>query len=226
MVPWASMIIGTRRNAIAFGIDGEQAVAAGCLFQHLRVAQQPRKFEHEFLRVSAEHREPGHRERVVEFGADMGQSSFAEHDARALHRIGEKLIVARQLAQPGAGFLIEIAKRIGRHVGVEPVGLREHDIEGDRRGAEPGQIGDDVGDPGSRPGKLTEFRQTLFVDIDDGDRRLGHLRARFDALEVIEGADAKLLDRSRIGDAQGGDADQQRQAHQPRIAELPFEPPA
>jgi hypothetical protein len=54
----------------------------------------------------------------------------------------------------------------------------------------------------------------------------GHLGARVDTLEGIEGADPKLLDRSRIGDAQGGDADQQRQAHQPRIAELPFEPPA
>ena len=48
--------------------------------------------------------------------------------------------------------------------------------------------------------------------------------ARVDALEGIEGPDPKLLDRRGIGDAQRREADQQRQAHQPRIAELPREP--
>ena len=68
------------------------------------------------------------------------QPGFAEHHARAPHRIGEDLIVARQRAQPGAGFLVEIAEGVGRDVGIEPVGLREHDVEGDHDGAEPGQI--------------------------------------------------------------------------------------
>jgi hypothetical protein len=48
--------------------------------------------------------------------------------------------------------------------------------------------------------------------------------AGIDALEEIEGSDANFLDGSRIGDAKGGDPDQQRNAQQPRIADAPREP--
>src|SRR6266513_1926030 len=34
------------------------------------------------------------------------------------------------------------------------------------------------------------------------------------------------LERGRIGEAQHGEADQERKAHQPRVAELPREPPS
>ena len=47
-----------------------------------------------------------------------------------------------------------------------------------------------------------------------------------DALEGIEGPDANFLDRSRIGDAQRGKPDQQREAQQPGIADAPLEPPS
>ena len=55
---------------------------------------------------------------------------------------------------------------------------------------------------------------------------LDGLHAGIDALEGIEGPDAKLLDRRGIGDAQRREPDQERQAYQPRIAELTPEPPS
>ena len=224
VAPCACMIIGTRRTMPSrSGLIVSRPRPRGGRFQHRRVAQQAREIEHEALRVLAQHRKPGHRKRLVEFGDDIGQSGFAEHHARVPHRIGENLVVARQRAQLGPGLLVEIAEGVGGDVGIEPVGLREHDVEGDRDGAEPGQVGDHVGDPRPRPRPLAELRQALLVDIDDGDRPCG-LHAGIDALEGIEGPDPDFLDRRRIGDAQRRKADQQREADQPRIAEPPREP--
>jgi hypothetical protein len=71
---------------------------------------------------------------------------------------------------------------------------------------------------------LAQFRgEAPFIDIDDGDRPCG-LHAGVDALEGIEGPDAELLDRGRIGDAQRRKPDQERQAYQPRIPEPTLEP--
>ena len=108
--------------------------------------------------------------------------------------------------------------------GLSRSGSGKHDVEPDRDGAEPGQVDDDVRDPCPRPGKLAEFGQALFVDIDDGDRPCG-LHAGVEALKSIEGSDPKFLDRSEIGDAQRRYSDQERQANQPSIPEFPREPP-
>ena len=53
-------------DAVAFGLDREQAAPGGGLLQHRHVAQQAREIEHEGLRLLAEHREPGDRQRLVE----------------------------------------------------------------------------------------------------------------------------------------------------------------
>ena len=134
-------------------------------------------------------------------------------------RIRENLIVARQRPQLVSGCLIEIAESVGRDVGIEPVGLGEHDVERDRDGAQPGQVGDEIRDPRPRPGPLAEFGQAFFVDIDDSDRPYG-LHAGIDALEGVEGSDPQFLDRREIGDAQRRDSDQEHEANQSRIAEL------
>ena len=125
-----------------------------------------------------------------------------------------------------AHLLIEIAEGVGGEIGIEPVGLGEHGVERDHHGAEPGQVGDDVGDPRPRPRPLTELRigQAPFVDVDDRDRP-HRLLAWIEHLEDIEGSDPQLVDRSRIPNPQRGKADQQRKADQPRIAEAPLEPP-
>ena len=152
--------------------------------------------------------------RLVEFGEHLGKSGFAQHHARMPHRIGKELIVARQRPQLGPGVLVEIAERVGRDIRIEPVGLREDDVEGDHDGAELREIGDEIRDPRPRPGPLAEFRQALFVDVDDGDRAC-RLNAGIEALESIEGPDAKLLDRREVGNAQCRNANQQRKAQQP-----------
>ena len=193
------------------------------MLQHRHVAQQAREIEHEALRLLAQHRDPGDRQRLVEGRDFLRQAGFAEHDAGRLDGVGEDLVVARQRAQLGAGLLIEIAEGIGRKGRVETVRLGKHRVEGDHDRTEPGQFGHEIGNPGARPRPLPELFQALVVDIDDGDRPDG-LLARLDALEGVKGPDADFLDRSRIGGAQRGEPDQQRKAQQPGIADAPREP--
>ena len=66
----------------------------------------------------------------------------------------------------------------------------------------------------------------LFSSISTMGDRADGLDARLDTLKPVEDPDPKLLDRSRIGDAQRGDPHQERQAQQPRNPELPREPPS
>ena len=140
-----------------------------------------------------------------------------------LDGVGEDLVVARQRAQLDARLLVEIAEGIGRIGRVEPVGLREHRVEGDHDRTKPGQFGDEVGNPGARPRPLPELLEALVVDIDDGDRPCG-LVARIDALKRVEGPDANFFDGSRVGSAKRGEPDQQRKAKQPGVADAPRKP--
>ena len=194
-------------DAVALGLDREQAAPGGGVLQHRHVAQQAGEIEHEALRLLAQHRKPGDRQRLVERGDFLRQPGFAEHDAGSLDGVGKDLVVARQRAQPGAGFLVEIAEGVGRKGRVETVGLRKHRVERDHDRAEPGQFGDEIGNPGPRPRPLPELFQALVVDVDDGDRPC-RLLARIDALESVKSPDANFLDRRRIGDAQRGKPDQ------------------
>jgi hypothetical protein len=124
------------------------------------------------------------------------------------HRFREQRVVARQRAQPGPGLVIEVSDGVGSGGGIEPVGLREHDVEADRHRPEPGQVGDQVRDPCPRPRPLAEFRQALFIDVDDDDRPCG-LHAGIDDLEGIESPDPEFLDRRGIGNTKRGKSDQE-----------------
>ena len=157
------------------------------------------------------------------FGFMFAERSAAEDHARAPHRIGKYLVVAGKVAQLGPRRLVEIPHRLGRGAGIEPVGLEEHHVEGDHDRAKVGQVEDHVREVRSRPRPLAEFRQALFVDVDDGDRP-GGLHARLDALEGVEDPDPQFLDRRVVGDAQRPEPDQEHETHQPCIAELPREP--
>ncbi len=212
-------------NAVALGIDREQAAAAGRLFQDRRIAQQARKLDHEALRVFTQHCQPRRRKRLVQFPHHRGKPGFAQHHAGMPHRIREDLIIARQRPQLLSSYLVEIAKAVCCHVGVEPIGLREDDVEGDHDGAEFCEAGDHIRDPRPRPRPLAEFLQALFIDIDDADRP-DRLHTGIDALVGIESPDPDFLDWSGIGNAQRGKADQERQASQPRIPDPPREPPS
>ncbi len=213
-------------DAVTFGLDGEQAAPGRRLLQHGHVAQQPREMEHERLRLLAEHRKSGHRKFRVEIGMNVRAARFSEHHARIADGIGKNPVIARQRPQSRAHLLVEIAEGVCDELGIEPVGLGEHGVERDHHGAEPGQVGNDVGDARPRPRPLTESRigQAPFVDVDDRDRP-HRLLAWFQHLEEIEGSYPHLGDRSRIPNPQRGKADQQRKADQPRIPEAPLEPP-
>ena len=194
------------------------------MLQHRHVAQQAWKIEHEALRLLAQHRDPGDRQRLVERCDLLRQAGLAEHDTGSLDGFGEDLVVAWQRPQLGAGFRVKITEGIGRKGRVETVGLGKHRVEGDHDRTEPGQFGDEVGNPSPRPRPLPELFKALVIDIDDGNRPCG-LLARIDALEGVKGPNANFLDGSRIGDAKGCKSDKQRKAQQPGVPDAPREPP-
>ena len=70
------------------------------------------------------------------------------------------------------------------------------------------QTGNEIGDARARPRPLADGLETFFVDIDNDDRPLRCL-ARMHHLEKIEDADAKFLNRNRIGDTQRSKRNQQ-----------------
>ena len=186
VTPCASMIIGTRRTMPSRSgliVNRPRPAAASSSTGTLR--SRPGNSNMKGCGSSPSIASPVTGRDLSSSAVDLGKSGFAEHHARMPHRIGENLIVARQRPQLGAGFLIEIAEGIGRDVGIEPVGLGEHDVEGDHDGAEFGQVGDHVRDPRSRPRPLAELGQSFgLVDVDDGDRRLRELGAGIEALEA------------------------------------------
>ena len=109
------MIIGTRRTMPSRSgrmVNRPRPAAACSSTGTLR--SRPGKSIHEGLRLLAEHRQPGHRQRLVERGENVGQAGLAEHHARVPDGVGEDLVVARQRAQLGAGLLVEIAEGVGR----------------------------------------------------------------------------------------------------------------
>ena len=153
-------------------------------------------------------------------GTDDRQAGLAEHDPRLLDGVGHDLVVARQRAQLVPRLLVEIAIDVRRERRRQPVRLGEDDVEGDRGGAELGQPRDQVGDARARPRPLAELAQAFLVDIDDDDRPLRG-DAGLDDLEEIEGPQAQLFERARIGDAQEHQREQQRHAQCSRGCEPP-----
>ena len=153
-------------------------------------------------------------------GTDDRQAGLAEHDPRLLDGVGHDLVVARQRAQLVPRLLVEIAEDVRRQRRRQPVRLGEDDVEGDGGRAELGQPRDQVGDARARPRQLAELAQAFLVDIDDDDRPLRR-HARLDDLEEIEGPQAKLFERARIGDAQEQQREQQRHAQRSRGCEPP-----
>ena len=90
-----------------------------------------------------------------------------------------------------------------------------------------GQPVDEIRDSRARPWPLADSLEAFFVDIDDNNRPFGRF-ARVQHLEKIENANAKLLNRQRIGEAQGGEGNEQyegeatRQSEMSRPAQKPF----
>ena len=186
--PCACMIIGTRRTMPSRSglIVNRPRPAAACSSTGT-LRNRPGKSNMKRCGSSPSIASPGDRQRLVERRDFLRQAGFAEHDAGRLDGFGEDLVVARQRAQLGAGLLIEVAEGVGRKGRVETVRLGKHRVEGDHDRTEPGQFGDEIGNPRARPRPLPELFQALVVDIDDGDRPAVFLRGsmRWKASKVL-----------------------------------------
>ena len=68
-------------NAVALGLDRDQTASGRRCFQNADIAQQAGKFEQERRGILSAHRDPGHRQRAVEFRCHVGQRGFAQHHA-------------------------------------------------------------------------------------------------------------------------------------------------
>ena len=129
---------------------------------------------------------------------------------------------ARNLARVSSSRLRKVSAAAA---GLSRSGSANIDVESDHDGAEPGQIGDQIGDPRPRPGPLAEFGQALVVDIDDGDRPCGLVRGDR-ALEGVEGPDPEFLDRGGIGDAQARRTRSAAQGTSAAHSRAPLQPPS
>ena len=127
------MTIGTRRTMPSrSGPMVNRPRPAAAVFQHLDVTQQPREIEYKRLRIAAERGKPGDRQLLVEVrvtASSRPDSPSTTRDCRiASAKIWSLLGSARNLLP---GRLVEIAEIVGGDVGIEPVRLREDDVERD-----------------------------------------------------------------------------------------------
>jgi hypothetical protein len=161
----------------------------------------------------------------VDEARDRGEDD-AESGGSRPDRLGEKVVVARQVAQClgepialGAfGQHREDAFRRGA------VGLGEQHVEGDRGRALIVEPGDEFGEPPPRPRPLAEALERAFVDGDDPDRQGGIVGARVGALELVEDDVAQRDQRRRIGEPHGEPQGDQHQPHR-QDRKLPHHPP-
>jgi hypothetical protein len=93
----------------------------------------------------------------------------------------------------------------------EPIGLGEDDVKRDDKSAQLGEAGDQICNARTGPRPLTELSEALFVNVDDNDRPLCGDAGLYE-LKDVECPQAKLLEGSRIGDAQEEQREQQRHA--------------
>ena len=128
----------------------------------------------------------------------------AEDDSALPDGIGKHLIVG--------GKFLDLVTQAGEGVGLRPeaqcigrrhaVRLGEDHVETDRRGAIAGELLDELGKHGARPGPLPDTLQRLLVDVDDAERQGWVELARADLLIGVEHDGPQSRDRARIPDPQ------------------------
>ena len=205
-------------DAVAFDADGEQAAPAAGLLKDRHVAQQAGVIQKIGPRIVAHGRNP-HRTALAHRSARPRKAARTRQAPRANCRSASAktaslLGSARSFSSRS---IVEIAESIGGDAGRHPVGLGEYDVERDDERAHLRQAGDQIGNARARPWPLADRLQALFIDIDDDDRPFRRI-ARMEHLEKIEDANAQLLERQRIGDAQAGKRDQADRAQAARAS--------
>ena len=85
----------------------------------------------------------------------------------------------------------------------QAVGLGEHHIEADGSGPIGGELLYELGQHGARPGPLSHPLQRLLIDVDDAHGEAGIESARPDLLIAVENQRTQPRNRTRVPDAQG-----------------------
>ena len=97
-------------DAVALVADGEKTAPGGGFFQHRHVAQQARERHQERARIRPARRDAGLRRRRRPAPSSAGCRIGRGSRAIVLMRLGQHLVVARQIAQLRFGFLVDIAE--------------------------------------------------------------------------------------------------------------------
>ncbi len=149
---------------------------------------------------------------------------LSDDDPRLSHGRGENLVVARQAQQFLPGRFVQVGEDSRHQVRRQPIRFGEDDVEGNRRGAELGQSGDQIRHQGARPGPLAEGIQALLIDVEDDGRRTFHLGARRQLLIGVERPQSQFFQRLRIPNPQPDQRQQQQHANAASQPELPRQP--
>ena len=128
-------------------------------------------------------------------------AGMAQHHMRARDRCRQHIVIRRHFQQGIPHRRIDA--RQGRHIflGRHAVGFREHDVEGNRRGAGIGDGIDKLRNPGARPRPLPIGGKAFLVDVDDHHPLLGGDTRKGDLIEV-EGLQPQHFERCRVDQPQ------------------------
>jgi len=185
-------------DAVTFRIDRKQAPTCGRLFDWRHVAQEPTKSHQIRARIRAANGKAGLQRRIrrgYRFGS--GRTCLAYHHPRMSYRVGQRLVIAWQGVEFGAGFGVNAAKASFRDRRRHPIRFWKDDVESNRHRAKPRNLSDQIGHGRARPRPLPNRLEAFLINIDNYNwPQL--LRARTEHLKEIESTDAQLLERPRI----------------------------
>ncbi len=209
-------------DAVAFRVDGEQSASGGSLLDRRHVAQQSGKGHQKRPRIGAANGEAGLQRRLgIRSRRDDRRAGFADDDyAGALDRVGEHHVVAGKAVEFLSRLRVDATETGGGYGRRHAIGLGKHDVEADGDRAHFAELGDKIGDDSPRPRPLADFLQARLVDIGDDDR-MHRLHPRAQHLKEIESAQMHFFQRSRIGDPQRHQRQQEQDAHRACDAEPP-----
>jgi hypothetical protein len=194
--------------------DAEQPASGRRLFKLRKIVKHVREADQVGPGIGAEGGEGGFGQRLGRTCIHRVGARAPEHHASPADRIGENLVVARQLQQSLPRGFVHVAKMRHGLVGGRAVRFGKNHIERDRRGLQLVQTGQQISEDRPRPGPLPIGAHAFLVDIDDHDGAdVGHSRA--DVLIEVEASKPELLERLGIPRSQQEEDRQQQKAKAP-----------
>ncbi len=119
-------------DAVALGIDREQAAAGRGHLDRRNVAQDSGKGHQIRRRIGSANGEAGLQRRLARRRRGRGRGAgLTDHDTRVLDRIGQNVVVARQAVELGAGVRVDTAETLFGDRRRHAVRFRKDDVEAD-----------------------------------------------------------------------------------------------